>query len=61
MDDICVQNHVIQRLERRWLGRLEQLTKTCVQPDQENSQFDRPKSNDGWPVLRGRPVLHEGR
>jgi hypothetical protein len=38
MNDIRIPQHVIQRLERRWMGKLEQLSKiqTRLQPIEQD-------------------------
>jgi hypothetical protein len=42
MNDIRIPQHVIQRLERRWMGKLEQLARirSRVQPAQPIEQDD---------------------
>jgi hypothetical protein len=42
MNDIRIPQHVIQRLERRWMGKFEQLAKirSRVQPAQPIEQDD---------------------
>jgi hypothetical protein len=55
MNDIRIPQHVIQRLEPRWMGKLEQLskmqTRLPMQPMSKTIRFVRLTSNDGWQVL----------
>ena len=56
MDEICLPRHVIQRLERRWAGKLEQLRRlrTRVQPVEQNDPLRSPQL-ERWLVSSLRP------
>jgi hypothetical protein len=66
MNDILIPEHVIQRLERRWIGKLEQLAKMrgpSMQPVEQDDPLRSPhverwlasslRPPDGAPVGSG--------